>query len=241
MFEAVKIQNNRLFRPEIPTALWNIDIRDICSVKPVRYGFLYEYAEFTVTAVLAFCIFWSVTREDILLAITVPVYTIAITAELYLGYRSRRENYDTKDTFMSLWFGFAGAGTDLLMKSICFLVLNWCNLHAIYKPDLLTYYLSWHGLLCSLPRISAFTGCTGLSIPPASSGLRIAITIHLPSIILRWPCALQCCSRYAATLFYVPIAFLGFDGLTIMFMYAVNQFYQFWLHTETIGKLPRWY
>ncbi len=24
-------------------------------------------------------------------------------------------------------------------------------------------------------------------------------------------------------------------------MYALNQFYQFWLHTETIKKLPKWY
>jgi sterol desaturase/sphingolipid hydroxylase (fatty acid hydroxylase superfamily) len=37
------------------------------------------------------------------------------------------------------------------------------------------------------------------------------------------------------------VAFLGFDGLTIMFMYAVNQFYQFFLHTEIIGRLPKWY
>ena len=42
-------------------------------------------------------------------------------------------------------------------------------------------------------------------------------------------------------MFYIPVAFLGFDGLTIMFMYAVNQFYQFFLHTETIPKLPNWY
>ncbi|MDX5320443.1 MAG: sterol desaturase family protein, partial [Bacteroidota bacterium] len=41
-------------------------------------------------------------------------------------------------------------------------------------------------------------------------------------------------------LFYIPVAFLGFDGLTIMFVFGVNQFYQFWLHTETIPKLPRW-
>ena len=25
-----------------------------------------------------------------------------------------------------------------------------------------------------------------------------------------------------------------------MMMYAINQFYQFWLHTEIIGKLPKW-
>ena len=28
--------------------------------------------------------------------------------------------------------------------------------------------------------------------------------------------------------------------MTIMLMYAINQFYQFFLHTEMIGKLPQW-
>jgi hypothetical protein len=42
-------------------------------------------------------------------------------------------------------------------------------------------------------------------------------------------------------MFYIPAALLGFDGISIMFMYAINQFYQFWLHTETIKKLPAIY
>lgn len=39
--------------------------------------------------------------------------------------------------------------------------------------------------------------------------------------------------------FYLPLAFLGFDTLNFLLVSALNTVYQFWIHTETIGKLPR--
>ena len=39
--------------------------------------------------------------------------------------------------------------------------------------------------------------------------------------------------------FYLPLAFLGFDTLTFLLVSALNTVYQFWIHTETIGKLPK--
>ncbi|HUN25173.1 MAG TPA: sterol desaturase family protein [Steroidobacteraceae bacterium] len=38
-------------------------------------------------------------------------------------------------------------------------------------------------------------------------------------------------------LFYVPLYLLGLDPLAVSGMLAVNLFYQFWLHTELIGRL----
>jgi alkylglycerol monooxygenase len=39
--------------------------------------------------------------------------------------------------------------------------------------------------------------------------------------------------------FNLPIAFLGFSTLDFVLVAALNTLYQFWIHTETIGKLPR--
>lgn len=39
--------------------------------------------------------------------------------------------------------------------------------------------------------------------------------------------------------FYLPLAFLGFDPTTFLLVHALNTVYQFWIHTETIGKLPK--
>ena len=39
----------------------------------------------------------------------------------------------------------------------------------------------------------------------------------------------------------VPLVMLGFDPLMVIFCGAVNAIYQFFLHTQTIGKLPAWF
>lgn len=39
--------------------------------------------------------------------------------------------------------------------------------------------------------------------------------------------------------FWLPLPLLGFDPLMIFTVIAINLFYQFWVHTELIGKLPK--
>lgn len=39
----------------------------------------------------------------------------------------------------------------------------------------------------------------------------------------------------------LPLVFLGFHPLYIFFVGGLNLVYQFWIHTETIGRMPRWF
>jgi sterol desaturase/sphingolipid hydroxylase (fatty acid hydroxylase superfamily) len=39
----------------------------------------------------------------------------------------------------------------------------------------------------------------------------------------------------------VPLAFIGFHPSTVALAFTVNLLYQFWIHTETIDKMPRWF
>ena len=41
--------------------------------------------------------------------------------------------------------------------------------------------------------------------------------------------------------FWIPLPLLGFDPLMIFTTMSISLFYQFWLHTELVGKLPGWY
>jgi len=38
-------------------------------------------------------------------------------------------------------------------------------------------------------------------------------------------------------LFLLPVCWIGFDPRAVMLMYAANLLYQFWLHTEAVGRL----
>ncbi len=40
--------------------------------------------------------------------------------------------------------------------------------------------------------------------------------------------------------FFIGLAWIGFSAKAILTMYAFNLFYQFFIHTEAVNKLPRW-
>ncbi len=181
------------------------------------------------------------SRETWLLVISIPVYVISIISELYIGRKRKLNNYQLKDSIISIYLGLLGASLDLGLKFLTLGVLDWCNQHAIYKPDLLSYFpvLAWFIVFLAqdfcfywLHRTEHYSRLFWAVHSNHHSSEKYNFTVALRSSVL------QPLYRFA---FYIPIAFLGFDGLTIMFMYAVNQFYQFFLHTETIGRLPKWY
>ena len=42
-------------------------------------------------------------------------------------------------------------------------------------------------------------------------------------------------------IFVAPLAFLGFHPAIIAFTASLNLVYQFWIHTEAVGRLPAWF
>lgn len=181
------------------------------------------------------------SREQILLFISLPVYVVFILSEIAIGKKQNKDNYNFKDSLISIWLGLAGAILDYAMKYVTLGVLDWCNAHALIVPHLLTHYplAAWILVFIAqdfcfywLHRSEHYSRILWAVHSNHHSSEKYNFTVALRSSVM------QPLYRF---LFYIPVAFLGFDGLTIMFMYAVNQFYQFFLHTEVIGKLPRWY
>lgn len=44
-----------------------------------------------------------------------------------------------------------------------------------------------------------------------------------------------------AMVFYLPLAVAGFNAYAFLAVKGINLIYQFWIHTESINKLPRWF
>lgn len=44
-----------------------------------------------------------------------------------------------------------------------------------------------------------------------------------------------------ALLWWLPLALIGFDRMAVVLAIELNLFYQFFLHTEVVGRLPRWF
>lgn len=46
---------------------------------------------------------------------------------------------------------------------------------------------------------------------------------------------------FSSTLFFLPLPLLGFPPAAVALISAIDLLYQFWIHTERIDRLPRWF
>jgi sterol desaturase/sphingolipid hydroxylase (fatty acid hydroxylase superfamily) len=51
----------------------------------------------------------------------------------------------------------------------------------------------------------------------------------------------QTWTPYPEHLFLLPLAWLGFEPTMVIATFGLNLVYQFWIHTEAIDRLPRWF
>lgn len=63
----------------------------------------------------------------------------------------------------------------------------------------------------------------------SSERMNLSVSLRQPPLepLVDWP-------------FFLGLAWIGFSAHAILTMYAFNLFYQFFIHTEAIGQLPRW-
>ena len=48
-------------------------------------------------------------------------------------------------------------------------------------------------------------------------------------------------TSHITLMFYIPSMFMGLNPMVFLITYQLHQIYQFWIHTEYIGKLPRFF
>jgi sterol desaturase/sphingolipid hydroxylase (fatty acid hydroxylase superfamily) len=77
-------------------------------------------------------------------------------------------------------------------------------------------------------RISLFWG--GHSVHHQSEDYNLSVALRQSSTAMIWGMP-----------FYLPLALIGFDPVQFAVVGGFNLLYQFWIHTEHINKLPRWF
>jgi sterol desaturase/sphingolipid hydroxylase (fatty acid hydroxylase superfamily) len=172
----------------------------------------------------------------ILAFVTTPTYLFFILLELYLSHREHRHLYNFKESLNSLLLGAGGLGFDVLMKGVSFFVLN----GLAHRSGLWPFWqrhaaLAWVGVFVAqdfcfywLHRAEHYCRVLWAVHSNHHSAEHFNFTVALRSSMM------QPLYRY---LFFAPAALLGFDAPHILFIYAVNQTYQFFLHTETVRRL----
>ncbi len=168
----------------------------------------------------------------------VPVFVLMVIAEMLIAKRQAPERYEPRDTLSSLGFGFGSTIAGLLVGGMVFGIANWGYSHRImtlpsawwmfplaFVLDDLAYY-AFHR---SAHRVRWFWAAHVNHHSSQHYNLSTALR--------------QTWTGFFAMsfLFRLPLAFLGFSPALLLFVGGVNLIYQFWIHTEVIGQMPRWF
>lgn len=171
-----------------------------------------------------------------------PFFLIAIGVELIVARRMRRAGKDVlgyedvKDTGASIAMGI---GSLLFVLPVSALVFWFATLLWPFRiADLGEGVVAWTVAMIAWD----FAYYWNHRIEHESRFLWACHVSHHSSEKYNLSTALrQPWTPYSSALFYPPLALLGVRPWLILVVGGINLVYQFWVHTETIGRLPRWF
>jgi sterol desaturase/sphingolipid hydroxylase (fatty acid hydroxylase superfamily) len=169
----------------------------------------------------------------------IPGFVILIIAEVIFAVRMQREVYDVKDASTSIALGLGNLAVGLVSKSLIGAVFLF-----IYHFRLFTIPFTawWAWVLCFFADDFSYYW-----FHRSSHEIRwfwASHVVHHSSKRYNLAAALRQTwtgDLAGSFLFWTWMPLLGFEPGMILMMQSFSLLYQFWIHTELIGKLPRWY
>ena len=177
--------------------------------------------------------------KDDLIYLFLPVFFLALLIEFVVDRKRNLQLFEKKDTIASLWMTVFVVVVDALPKLgalILFYLLysispladvigrQWWAWVLLFFLDDITYYFMHR----------------------ANHEVRLFWAGHVShhsAVKMNFATALRqgVMERVHKYAFWLPLPLLGFDPLMVFTMMSLSLFYQFWLHTELLGKLPDWF
>ena len=173
-----------------------------------------------------------------LILYAVPFFAISIVVEGIFLYREQRERIDIKDTFTSVALGFGNLFSGLITKTIMAVIFWylydnfhiftldgsawWMWILAFFADDF-SYY--WFHREAHLIRYF----WASHKVHHSSEKYNLATAVRQT-----WTGNIT-----FSYIFYLWMPIVGFHPIVILVMQQVSLLYQYWIHTETIGKMWR--
>jgi sterol desaturase/sphingolipid hydroxylase (fatty acid hydroxylase superfamily) len=171
-------------------------------------------------------------------AIAIPVFVALIIIELVAVRLGWRGDYDWRDAGTSLAMGLGNTITGAALGGIVTAIAVWTWQHRLIDIPI-TW---WSFVLCFIADDLAY-----YAVHRAGHRIRwlwASHVIHHSSQHYNLSTALRQTWTGVFSLgiiFKLPLFLVGFPVELVAFCGGLNLVYQFWIHTEVIGKLPRWF
>ncbi|MDQ2658099.1 MAG: sterol desaturase family protein, partial [Bacteroidota bacterium] len=172
------------------------------------------------------------------IVLSIPVFFILIGVELLVERFTHQKLYRLPDAISNISCGITSQLSGLFLKVLGVGVYQLlAERFAMFSLDNTTWWY-WVSLVLLVDfayywahrmshEVNLFWG--GHVVHHQSEEYNLSVALRQSSLQVVWTFA-----------FNLPIAFLGFHTLDFVYIAALNTLYQFWIHTETINRLPRW-
>jgi alkylglycerol monooxygenase len=172
------------------------------------------------------------------IVLSIPIFFILIGVELLVERFTHQKLYRLQDAIANLSCGITSQLSGLFLTVIAVTVYQFLYQNfAFFQPDS-TQWWYWVALVLLVDHsyywahrmsheVNLFWG--GHVVHHQSEEYNLSVALRQSSLQVIWTFG-----------FSLPIAFLGFRTEHFALISALNTLYQFWIHTETIGKFPRW-
>ena len=167
-----------------------------------------------------------------LLVYTLPVVFIFTILEGVASYFSEHKSYERKETLGSLLIGAGSLTVNLLLKTALISAAIW-----IYNLLPWRMELNWYTLIACF---IAYDCCSYWShrISHYNRFFWATHVVHHSADHYNLTVAFrQSWVQHFKTLFFIPVALIGFHPVIFFVASQLSTLYQFWVHTEAIGKL----
>jgi sterol desaturase/sphingolipid hydroxylase (fatty acid hydroxylase superfamily) len=170
--------------------------------------------------------------------LAVPFFVLLIIIEMVWAKRNAPEKYEPRDTLNSLLLGFGSSVAGLLSGGAIVAIS-----YAVEKMQLIQIPFTWW----------AFAICFVLDDLAYYAFHRSAHRVrwfwaahvnHHSSQHYNLSTALrQTWTGFFAVsfIFRLPLILIGFPAEMLFFVGGINLIYQFWIHTEAIDRMPKWF
>jgi sterol desaturase/sphingolipid hydroxylase (fatty acid hydroxylase superfamily) len=173
-------------------------------------------------------------RESLLVVLTVPIYAVVIGFELFYSYFNKKGLYSTGGVVQNVYLTLINMSLDVLIRGLCLLVLNY--FYTFHFADFTgTPILYWAVLVISedfmfywLHRVDHYCRLFWAVHVTHHSSEEFNFTVGFRSSVF------QPLYRF---IYFIPLTFLGFKGIDIMFAYSATQIVGILVHTQTVRRL----
>jgi sterol desaturase/sphingolipid hydroxylase (fatty acid hydroxylase superfamily) len=167
----------------------------------------------------------------------IPFFIITVIIEAILTVKVKLEDYEFKDAATSITMGLGNVFIGLLTKGLIFAAFM-----LMYQYRVFTIGFEWWAWILVL-FLEDFAYYWNHRIAHESRLFWASHVVHHSSKKYNLSTALRqtWTGSFYTFIFWLPIVLIGFHPVMVLMQMSVSLLYQYWIHTELIDKMPRWF